>query len=437
MIDYSKYKRVIAADGTVSVGLRTDGTVCCAGDGLDEAAVDRLYDIVAVETDGDVVFGLKADGSVVIAENEYYEAEYDVSNWHDIVDIVCGGRHLIGLKSDGTVMATGADEHGECDVSDWRDIVSISAWRDVSVGVKADGTVVVAGELPKSCDISDWHDIVEVAVAHSGVGGLKRDGTVVWQCREGYEKDTSDWHDMAVVFVCFGSIAGIKTDGTLVAELDLTPTYGDHYFYESEWHDIVFVAEKDDHTLAVRADGTAAAAGENYSYQCEVYDWKDIGPYSKEKADARREYDEKRNAEIDARKAHLLAKLTEFDKKFGVSSQGYIHTVGYPGDGKPIRISDADDPRDEPARTVKLGPQTLEEYNAEIERIALRKRRSEEEEREERDKIEAIWRKKEEEKERFEQWSKGICIYCGGEVRGIFRPKCKSCGKPRASFFDL
>ena len=67
--------------------------------------------------------------------------------------------HTVGLKKDGTVVATGANEYGQCDVSDWTDIISISILPVGSntVGLRKDGTVLATGHNGNGeCNVADW-----------------------------------------------------------------------------------------------------------------------------------------------------------------------------------------------------------------------------------------------------------------------------------------
>jgi tetratricopeptide (TPR) repeat protein len=224
--------------------------------------------------------GLKANGTVVAVGsntdlNGNKTGQCNVSGWRGIVAVAAGYYHTVGLKADGTVVAVGDNDKGQCNVSDWRDIVAVAADYYHTAGLKTDGTVVAVGSNDKGqCNVSDWRDIVAVSAGYNRTFGLKADGTVV---AVGDNADgrcnVSDWRDM--VAVSARGIFGLKADGTVVSPYDNRL---------SGWRDIVAVAEGGNHTVGLKADGTVVAVGDNEKGQCNVSDWRDIGPVSKWKA---------------------------------------------------------------------------------------------------------------------------------------------------------
>jgi alpha-tubulin suppressor-like RCC1 family protein len=54
--------------------------------------------------------GLKTDGTVL-------STKYDVSSWSGIVKVAVGPDHILGVKADGTVVAAGSNGLGQCNVS--------------------------------------------------------------------------------------------------------------------------------------------------------------------------------------------------------------------------------------------------------------------------------------------------------------------------------
>lgn len=68
------------------------------------------------------------------------------------------------------------------------------------------------------------------------------------------------------------NIVAVRADGTVVAT-------GNNYPDISEakgWTDIVSVSTSGYHTVGLHADGTVVAVGENQDGQCEVSDWTDV-----------------------------------------------------------------------------------------------------------------------------------------------------------------
>lgn len=177
------------------VGLHSDGTVVANGwsgwstagstsinyndGGGDECKVSGWSQITDIAAGDSLTVGLKSDGTVLVA-NGYDGDEYNTTGWNAISNISVGSRHIVGLKSDGTVVATGRNSSGQCDVSDWTDIVSIAAGGDFTLGLRSDGTVVAAGDNEDGqCNVSNWDNIIAIWTGYNYSIGLKSDGTFV------------------------------------------------------------------------------------------------------------------------------------------------------------------------------------------------------------------------------------------------------------------
>ena len=211
--------------------------------------------------------------TVVVATGANDYGQCDVSDWNDIVSISIFNMYTVGLKSDGTVVATGANGYGQCDVSDWNDIVYISTGINYTVGLKSDGTVVATGaNYYGQRDVSDWNDIVSLSTGTHHTIGLKSDGTVVATGANDYGQcDVSDWNDIVFISTSDNHTIGLKSDGTVVA----TGANGYGQCDVSEWKDIVSIISYRNQTVGLKSDGTAVATGYNYYGQCDVY-WNDI-----------------------------------------------------------------------------------------------------------------------------------------------------------------
>ena len=170
----------VDASSSSSLGVKTDGTVICAGTyhfgGCD---VSSWSDIQQVATGWGYTVGLKTDGTLVaVGYND--EGQSDVSSWSNIKQVSATNYHTAGLKTDGTVVAVGFNSKGQCDVSSWINIDQVAAGWQHTVGLKKDGTVVAVGNNDDGqCDVSSWDDIIQVAAGGSHTLGLKTDGTVV------------------------------------------------------------------------------------------------------------------------------------------------------------------------------------------------------------------------------------------------------------------
>lgn len=65
----------------------------------------------------------------------------------------------------------------------------------------------------------------------------------------------------------------LKADGTVVA----TGTNSYKQCELSSWTDIVAIAAGENYTVGLKADGTVVAVGSNDLGQCDVSDWTNIG----------------------------------------------------------------------------------------------------------------------------------------------------------------
>lgn len=342
----NKFGTTLAAVGYHTVGLRTDGTVVWAGDRNHVIDVSGWRDIVSVAATNYKVVGLKSDGTVVVAVvpgstrvksdgtlvavEDSFLSDYNVSDWRDIVSVKIGFDHIAGLKSDGTVVATGDNEYGECDVSDWRDIVSVETGYYYTVGLRRDGTVVATGLNDEGqCDVSDWQNVVAVAADDNHTIGLRSDGTVVATGNNKYGQcNTSDWTDVESILAKENCTVGLKSDGTVVATGDnehgqcdvtgwrdiasistgyenaiigiksdgsveiagkawLTFFNGDEYVVEysrleehsylfGKWKEIVYASAGYTHIVGLKSDGTVVAIGLDGYGQCAAAGWWDI-----------------------------------------------------------------------------------------------------------------------------------------------------------------
>ena len=93
------------------------------------------------------------------------------------------------------------------------------------------------------------------------------------------------WTDIIAVDSGLLYTVGLRADGTVLCAMNNWPTnveYEDLYLFAelcmiiSEWEDIVAVSSGGHHVLALKADGTVLAAGDNDQGQSDVSKWKDI-----------------------------------------------------------------------------------------------------------------------------------------------------------------
>ncbi len=315
--------------------------------------------------------------------------------------ISAGFNHSVALKKDGTVVAAGGNYDGECDLSDWSEIISVSAGFDCSVGLKTDGSVVANGENNYGeCDVESWTDIISVSTGLHLTAGLKSDGTLVSAgANPELQKEISAWKNIVQVAVSNEHIVGLKNDGTVLAAGDnkdgrcevhnwsnivaiavgpyhtvglksdgcvLTAGKMTDLYKLSEWEDVIAVSAGDNHTVGLKYDGTVISAGDNSKNQCDVASWENI-------------------VTISAGANHTLA----------LKSDGTVLATG----------------------SNRYGQCNV--YNfSDILKTPKSKFASE------------IYNKAEKDEKQKISWQKqGLCIYCGGKLKGFFNKKCAVCGK--------
>ena len=275
----------LAAEGTHTLGLKTDGTVIATGTNTaDVYDVQEWTDIIDIAAGGDHSVALKADGTVVAvgADNQ---RQCQVEEWTDIVDIIAKDDRTIGLKADGTIVETGymgyelrglyTDNGSRVNRAVWNNLVAIATGSQSVIGLKSDGTVVAVGDNEDGqCDVETWTDIVAIATGYSHTVGLKSDGTVVaaGSNRHYGECDVGDWTDIVAVATGHFHTVGLKSDGTVVA----TGSNAEGQCEVEQWTDIVAIAAGSYYTLGLKSDGTVVAAGDNFCGQCDVEDWTQI-----------------------------------------------------------------------------------------------------------------------------------------------------------------
>jgi alpha-tubulin suppressor-like RCC1 family protein len=261
----------------------------------------------------------------VVATGDNNFGQCNVSSWTDVVAVVCGYYHTVGLKKDGTVVATGDNDQGQCNVSTWKNIVAVSASGRHSVGLKADGTVVATGcnKDNKCSGTKDWRNIAAVFACDYCTLGITTHGKLLCTKKTGVETDP-EWTNLVYATMIQNSVVAMTADGRILTAPSLAETLrneikameksgllswqakdvlgGLHaatltmdgsvdmrgYFNtfgikrwstvtEYGFHildNVVHVAPGGRHLVALLADGTVVAGGDNGGKQCNTDDWK-------------------------------------------------------------------------------------------------------------------------------------------------------------------
>lgn len=260
----------VAAGGSHSVGLKSDGTVLAVGEDVyGQCDVDAWADVKQVAAGGFHTVGLKSDGTV-LAVGQNGDGQCNVDGWTNIVQVAAGYLHTVGLKSDGTVVAVGNNGSGQCNTTAWTGMQQVAAGSYRTAAVKSDGTVVIVGF---SDPVGSWDNIVQVDTDIDHTVGLRSDGTVVAAGGDYYGQcDVSAWIDIKQVSTGEYYTVGLRFDGTVVAVGD--NTYGQRDV--DAWTSVVQVSAGYIHTVGLKSDGTVVAAGMDSHGQCDVGGWDEV-----------------------------------------------------------------------------------------------------------------------------------------------------------------
>lgn len=238
---------------------RIQGVAAVSSGSAGESHLVLLGSDGAVWTWGENTHGQLGDGTT-----DKHDSPAAVPNLLNVAAVKAGGRHTLALKNDGTVVAWGDNEYGQLGcggttdspVPEWvsglSDVRKIAAGYQRSMALKSDGTVWIWGY-----DHYAWQtaqdlfntvpvivpaltDVIDVAAGYEHNVAVKADGTV-WAWGSNYANQIGD-----------GSPTSKFQDAPVrVANLV----------------NITKVASSYDHTLALAADGTVWAWGENFSSQ--------------------------------------------------------------------------------------------------------------------------------------------------------------------------
>lgn len=247
-----KYSTTISAGTSSSAGVKSDGTVYLCGERvLRPSDVAEWTDIISVSTMGSLVIGLKMDGSVVTAGSLDNNYHIETGNWDDIIAVSAGDLYVVGLRSNGTLVAQGYNTHGQLNISDWRDITSISTGWRLTVGLDKDGNIYVAGRNEE-------------------------------KILEDINNNIDDWSNIVAISAGGGTTTGIGERGHIVAlKADHTAVAagdngrGQCNVTGSEWSDLVAVSAGAFHTVGLRADGTVVTTQTDETIINEIKKWNE------------------------------------------------------------------------------------------------------------------------------------------------------------------
>lgn len=242
----------IAAGYHNSLALQSDGTLVVWGynNWLWTRPIhlpEGLSNVVAIAAGGDGAgVALQADGRVV-SWHDNYAIPGDLAG---VMAISAGQTHRLALKTNGTVVAWGWNGYGECNVpGDLSSAVAVAAGSYAhSLALQADGRVRAWGRNDyKQRDVPSWlSNVVAIAAGHNFNLALRADGTVVGWGRN-----------------IHGQATGVPTTTPLYVASGVVTLAGQLLT------NVVAIAAGE-HSLAILADGTVRAWGNNSAGQCDI-----------------------------------------------------------------------------------------------------------------------------------------------------------------------
>jgi alpha-tubulin suppressor-like RCC1 family protein len=285
---YNSFKKtfdIIQTGSHHTVALLSNGRVLSAGhNNLGQCSTTDWREIVSISANSTISLGLKSDGTVLVAGRPLSK-DSDISGvkyWKNIKNIFVGYNHVAAINAYGNCFALGDNKFGQCNIISWRNIVSLALGYRHTVGLKSDGTVVSCGENGAGeCNVTSWKNIKAVAVSSTHTVGIRNDGTVVATGNNQYGQcNLQSWENVVDIKAGLFNTVGLTSEGhVLIAGLNQS--------LQSDldnWQDIIAISVSSGfspcpgkvsiHIVGVKIDGTLLAIGDNNFKQCDVSSWK-------------------------------------------------------------------------------------------------------------------------------------------------------------------
>lgn len=271
-----------------------------------------------LKKDGTVlVTGRNGYGQLGIGTNADVNTFRSATNMSNIIAIAGGRNHSVALKNDGTVWATGFNNAGQVGIGTYVDtnlfqpatnmsnITAISTGDGHTLALKNDGTVLVtgynnagqlgigtSGDIPSTFrPATNMSNIIAIAGGAYHSVALKNDGTVLVT---GFNSDgqlgigttsnvttfrpASNMSNISAIASGDSYILALKKDGTILASgfnnagqlgigISGAGTGQTTFRYSTNMSNILAIATGDNHSLALKNDGTVLTTGYNNNGQ--------------------------------------------------------------------------------------------------------------------------------------------------------------------------
>ncbi|MCH2137282.1 MAG: hypothetical protein MK101_12020, partial [Phycisphaerales bacterium] len=318
----------VAAGNSHTIGLRADGTAIAWGlNSSGQCDIPSGEIFVEVATGGYHSIGLRADGTAIAWGSNAF-GQCDIPAVETFAQIAAGHYHTIGLRADGTAIAWGSNVFGQCDIPAGETFVQVAACSEHTIGLRAggasdsdnDGIPDSQDQCPGEDDTIDTDvdgtpdcldgcpndpDKIAPGVCGCGEPDIDSDGDGTFDCDDGCPNDplktepgacgcgvTDADDDANGTPDCLEQPCNGDTDQDGIVDIvDLLNVISDWgeceqpmSIYSAEaWgkndygqsvvpvnQEFVQVAVGREHSLGLRADGTAIAWGSNAYGACDV-----------------------------------------------------------------------------------------------------------------------------------------------------------------------
>jgi alpha-tubulin suppressor-like RCC1 family protein len=136
----------VAAGGTFSVGLRSDGSVISWGVATNPPT--DLTNAIQIAAGYNHCLALRADGTVAAWGNNSQNQLAVPPSATNVIAVAAGYNHGLAVRNDGTVVAWGRNFSGQCNVPPGlTNVIAVSAGSEQSLALKSDGSLVGWGKL--------------------------------------------------------------------------------------------------------------------------------------------------------------------------------------------------------------------------------------------------------------------------------------------------
>lgn len=231
-----KYSNTISAGIRCSSSLGKNKEVFASSD--DDKIKEKIEtwgkkNIISIAVNGELAIGLKNNGKVVHA-GKVSGYRIETKTWDNIISVCAGERYLVGLKSDGKLVAQGHNGDNQIDIDNWKNIIAIdTGWRH-TVGLDKNGKIFITGYKSKSqLDQIKKHKDEWINIVDISAGGGSGGK---WGINE------------------TGHTVALRADHSVVAVGD--NSMGQCEVYGDDWKDIIAISAGDFHTVGLKSDGT-------------------------------------------------------------------------------------------------------------------------------------------------------------------------------------